>query len=55
MAEKDAQIGIIVLIFASFLFFSGLGMMKFEIFDEQFSMFLAFVLVAIGVYLIAKK
>jgi len=55
MADKDVQFGIIILIFATFLLLSGLEMLKFELFDEQFSMFLSFILVAIGVYLIAKK
>jgi len=55
MAEKDVQIGIVIVIVAVFFLFSGLEMLDFQIFDPQLSTFLAFILVAVGVYLITKK
>jgi high-affinity Fe2+/Pb2+ permease len=55
MADKDTQLGIIVLAFSVFFFMSATGMMRFEVFENGFSMFLAFILVAVGVYLITKK
>jgi len=57
MAEKDAQWGIIILIAAAFFLISGLEMLdiKFEFFDPGTSTLIAFVLVAIGVYLVTKK
>ncbi len=55
MAEKDMQLGMIIIVFATFFFLSGMDMLRVEVFDEGFSMFLAFILVAVGVYMVAKK
>ena len=58
MAERDTQWGIIVIIIATFFLFLGLDMFRVEVVDsynQGASIFLAFVLVAVGVYLISKK
>ena len=58
MGEKDAQWGIVLIIAATFFLFLGLGMFKVEVIDtmnQGVSMLIAFVLIAIGVYMIAKK
>jgi hypothetical protein len=55
MAEKDLQWGIITIIAAVVFLLSGLDMLDFQFFDRQFSTFVAFVLVAAGVYLLMKK
>ncbi len=55
MAEKDVQLGMIIIVFATFFFLSGVDMLRIRVFDEGFSMFLAFILVAVGVYMVTKK
>ncbi|MFA6065390.1 MAG: hypothetical protein WC746_06105 [archaeon] len=55
MAEKDVQTGIVVLFVAVFFLFSGLEMLDIQIIDPQLSTLLAFILVAVGIYLITKK
>ncbi len=55
MAEKDTQLGLIVIVFAVFFLFSGMDLMTISIFEPEFATFLAFILVAIGIYLVAKK
>jgi len=55
MTEKDIQLGVIIVVFATFFFLSGIDVLRIEVFDKGFSMFLAFILIAVGVYLIAKK
>jgi len=55
MAEKDAQWGIIMVIVAAIFLIAGLGLLDYDFLDEKFSTLIAFVLVAVGVYLIAKK
>lgn len=55
MAEKDLQWGIITIIVAAVFLMSGLDMLDFVLVDREFSTLIAFVLVAIGVYLITKK
>ncbi|MEK6959005.1 MAG: hypothetical protein AABW59_03105 [archaeon] len=55
MADKDVQTGILLVIGATLFLLSGLGMLEFELLNSRMSMLVAFVLVALGVYLIAKK
>jgi len=58
MGERDAQWGIVLIIAATFFLFLGLDMFKVEVIDtmnQGASMLIAFVLVAIGVYMVAKK
>lgn len=58
MGEKDTQLGIITLIVAAFFLFMGLDMFRVDVvssFNQGISTFIAFILVASGVYLITKK
>ncbi|MFA6269397.1 MAG: hypothetical protein WCW13_04670 [archaeon] len=55
MGEKDLQWGIVAIAAAVIFLLSGLEMLEFQFFDRQFSIFIAFVLVASGIYLIMKK
>jgi hypothetical protein len=55
MAERDVQLGIMVLLVAAFFLFSGLDMFGFRIVEPEFGTLIAFVLVGIGVYLVTKK
>lgn len=58
MGERDTEWGIIVLIVAVFFLFAGLDLLRSDVINtgnEGISIFLAFILVAAGVYLIAKK
>lgn len=57
MAGNDAQWGILVIIAAAFFLFTGLDIMKSDVisFDPRASTLIAFVLVAVGVYLVTKK
>lgn len=55
MAENDLPLGLVFLAFAIFFLLSGMGLMKTRIFEPEFSTFIAFVLVAVGIYLITKK
>jgi ABC-type protease/lipase transport system fused ATPase/permease subunit len=55
MAEKDVQWGMITIMIAVIFLMSGLEMLDFVIFSEHFSTLIAFILVAVGVYLITKK
>ena len=55
MAEKDVQLGMITLVVAVIFLMSGLEMLDFKLFGSQLSTLIAFILVAVGVYLITKK
>jgi hypothetical protein len=55
MAEKDVQNGVIILLIATFFLFSGLRMLNFQLFEPEMSTLLAFILVAVGIYLITRK
>jgi len=55
MAEKDAQIGIVLIIVAVVFLMSGLEMLEYSVLNDKFSTLVAFALVAVGVYLVAKK
>jgi len=58
MAGKDNEWGIIVIIAATFFLFLGLDLFRVEVIDsynQGASVLIAFVLVAVGVYLISKK
>ena len=58
MGEKELQLGVISIIAATFFLFSGLDLFSFQLIREGtpgISVLLSFVLVAIGVYLLAKK
>jgi hypothetical protein len=55
MAEKDLQWGLIGIVVSVFLLMGGLGMSMYTILDEHTSTFIAFILMAISIYLVAKK
>ena len=58
MSEKDTQLGIVTIIIATFFLFMGLDLFRVDVvssFNQGLSTFIAFVLVAMGVYLITKK
>jgi len=55
MAEKDLQLGMIVLMVSVFFLMSGFEILQFEFASSIFSMFVAYILVATGIYLIMKK
>lgn len=55
MAEKDLQWGLIGIVVSVFLLMGGLGMSMYTILDEHTSTFLAFIIMAISIYLVAKK
>ena len=55
MSKNDTEIGIVIIIFAAFFLLSGLEMLDFQMIDSKVSMVLSFVMVAVGVYMIAKK
>jgi len=54
MADNTEK-GILLVIGATFFLLSGLELLDIQVFQPEFSMLLAFVLVAAGVYLLAKK
>ena len=51
----DTQIGMVVIIVAVFFLISAMGLLEHRILDEGVSALVAFVLVAYGVYTVAKK
>jgi len=54
-SSKDTQYGIILIIAATFFLMSGLDILEYKLFEETFSTMIAFGLVAVGVYMIAKQ
>jgi len=54
MADNTEK-GILLIIGATIFLLSGLELLDLQIFEPEFSMLLAFILVAAGVYLLAKK
>ncbi len=54
MGDKDVQYGVILIAMSVFFLVSALDMMHFSPFGTGFSNLMAYVLVAIGTYLIAK-
>jgi hypothetical protein len=58
MANRDTEWGILVVIVATFFLFMGLDLFRVDVIDSSnqgASVLIAFVLVAVGVYLISKK
>lgn len=55
MVKNSTEIGIVIIIFAAFFLLSGLEMLDFQMIDPRFSTVLAFVMVAIGVYMVGQK
>ena len=55
MGKNNTEIGIVIIIFAAFFLLSGLEMLDFQLLDPKLSTIIAFVMVAVGVYMIGEK
>lgn len=58
MGGRDVEWGIITIIIATFFLFLGLDMFRVDVvdsFNQGAAIFLAFILIAAGVYLVSKK
>jgi hypothetical protein len=55
MGEKDTLYGVLLVIGSVFFLISGLDLLQQNLFNTGFSSLLAYILVAIGAYMIAKS
>jgi|GEM_PF-1928747 len=55
MGDKETQQGMLIIVIATFFLLSALEVLDYVFIDAHFSALAAFVLVAVGVYLITKK
>lgn len=55
MADRDLQYGVIAIIASVFFLISGLDLLENTFFSQEFASLVAYVLVAIGAYAIAKS
>ncbi|NMA44716.1 MAG: hypothetical protein GX950_02825 [Candidatus Diapherotrites archaeon] len=55
MGDKEVQQGIFLIAISVFFLLSSIKVLEWDLFDPGFSSIAAFILVAIGVYLVSKK
>lgn len=55
MGDKETQQGIFLIALSVFFLLSSIEVLEWEMFDAGFSAVAAFILVAAGVYFVAKK
>jgi len=55
MAEKDVQWGVILIIISVVFLLTSLGVIRYIDLNENFASLMAFILVACGTYLVARK